>query len=261
MPLKQKLKRIRRNIGRRVREVVGTREPVVMDFEYEIIRRPRRKTASISVRPDHSVVITVPGTLSQHRIDQFVQSKTRWIRNRLRFNSEIQGRFKPKQYVSGEVFSYLGRNYRLQVEQGEIRPAGFKLGRLTVHVSPAASEQEKKQQVVEQLTEWYRKHALQRLREKTARFSARLGVTPTNVGIKAYKSRWGSRHVDGRIYYNWRIIMAPHPVVDYLVVHELCHLVHHNHSRTYWMLVESIMPDYREAKKWLKENGASLTIM
>ena len=69
-----------------------------------------------------------------------------------------------------------------------------------------------------------------------------------------------SCHKDGRIYFNWRIIMAPHSVVDYVVAHELCHLTYHNHSPAYWKLLESILPDYREAKAWLKTNGKMLSV-
>jgi len=232
----------------------------MQEFDYTVIRRPRRKTVSISVKIDGTVVIAVPARLAQKRIEQIVHSKARWIRDRLRFNEEMRARYRPKEYVSGGAFSYLGRNYRLKVIEGKVRPASLAQGRIHVHVPPGMDGEEKAQHIIRALTAWYQGRAEKCLVEKAARYAAQLGVTPAQVGIKSYRSRWGSCHRDGRVYFNWRIIMAPHSVVDYLVVHELCHLVHHNHSPAYWRLVESMLPAYREARSWLKTNGQALEV-
>jgi len=232
---------------------------MMLGFEYEVIRRPKRRTASISVKRDNAVVIRVPSNLPRECIEQLVRSKARWIHSRLRFNEELRARYRPKEYVSGEAFSYLGRNYRLQVVEGEAGPACLDRGRLRVCVPLNLTGEGKGQQIIRQITAWYQEHALKYLQEKTARYAGRMSVTPACVGIKGYRSRWGSCHRDGRVYFNWRIIMAPHSVVDYVVVHELCHLIQHNHSSAYWRLVESILPDYREAKVWLKVNGEVLS--
>jgi len=232
----------------------------MLEFEYEVIRRPRRKTASISVKPDSAVVIIVPDKLPQDRIDQIIRSKARWIRSKLRFNEEVLERHRPKEYVSGEAFAYLGRNYRLKVVEGEAGQASLSRGRMVVRLPSGLSGQEREQAIIGQLTAWYQAHALKRLREKVERLAGRLGAAPSEVGIKFYRGRWGSCHKDGRVYFNWRIIMAPHSVVDYVVAHELCHLVHHNHSAAYWKLVESVMPDYQEAKAWLKVSGQGLRV-
>ena len=87
-----------------------------------------------------------------------------------------------------------------------------------------------------------------------------MGVNPASAGVKGYKSRWGSCHSDGRVYFNWRIIVAPHSIVDYVVAHELCHLVHHDHSKKFWKLLGTIIPDYAERKEWLKVNGRGLGV-
>ncbi len=231
---------------------------MMLDFEYEVIRRPRRRTASISVKRDNTVVVIVPGRLPRKQVEQIVRSKARWIRSRLQFNAEVRERFKPKEYVSGESFAYLGRNYRLKVMEGEVRPAKMSQGRLNVFVPDGAPEKDRELHIIRELTAWYQEQALGRLREKTARYAERLGVNPSSVDIKSYRSRWGSCHRDGRIYFNWRIIMAPHSVVDYVVVHELCHLIHHNHSRDYWKLVRTLVPDHRKLRAWLKQNGEVL---
>ena len=104
------------------------------------------------------------------------------------------------------------------------------------------------------LEHWYRSLAEKRLGEKTVRLAGVIGVNPASVTVKNYKSRWGSCSTKGDISYNWRIILAPHSIVDYVVVHELCHMLEHNHSSKYWKHVERHVPNWRECRQWLKHN-------
>ena len=233
----------------------------MIDFDYQIIRRPRRKTASISVKPDCSVRVLVPSTLSEKKVVDLVERKSQWIQGKIDHFKEIHGNHKQKEYISGESFTYLGRNYRLKIVSDGAN-GGVKLmnGRFYVHAPSDMPQDAHNQLIVEQLTGWYRDHAVVRLRQKTIRHAKQMNVYPVSVGIKDYKSRWGSCHTDGRIYYNWRVIIAPHSIVDYVVVHELCHLVHGDHSKKFWKLVGSIIPDYAERKQWLKVNGSGLRI-
>ncbi|MCI5141578.1 MAG: M48 family peptidase [Candidatus Electrothrix sp. ATG1] len=233
-----------------------------MSFDYKVIRRPRRKTASISVHPDCSVRVLVPSFVTDCQVEELIQRKTKWIKSKLSEFEEIRQKNRPKEYVSGESFSYLGRNYRLKVINSDLEEERAKLIQSRFHVVvPAGLEQEARhQRVINQLSAWYRHQAAVRLQEKTACYAKRLLVSPASVGIKDYRSRWGTCHSDGRIYYNWRIIMAPHSVIDYVVVHELCHLVHLNHSKRFWDLVSTILPDYAEQKAWIKVNGSGLEV-
>lgn len=237
----------------------------MFDFDYQIIRRPRRKTASISVKPDCSVRVLVPSTLPEQKIVELVERKSQWIQGKIDHFQEIQGNDREKEYISGESFTYLGRNYRLKIVSDGANDGandGVKLinGRFYVNAPSDMPQDARNQLVVEQLTEWYREHAVVRLRDKTRRYAKQMNLSPVSVGIKDYKSRWGSCHTDGRIYYNWRVIIAPHSIVDYVVVHELCHLVHGDHSKKFWKLLGSIIPDYVERKQWLKVNGSGLRI-
>jgi len=233
----------------------------MIDFDYQIIKRPRRKTASISVKPDCSVQVLVPSTLPEQRIKELVQRKSKWIQGKLAHFREIKRNHKPKEYVSGESFTYLGRNYRLKVDFNNVNvPVKLVNGRFYVNVPPELPQREKDQAIKEQLIKWYMKHAIFRLRDKTRRYARQMNVSPVSVDVKVYKSRWGSCFSDRRIYYNWRIIIAPHSIVDYVVVHELSHLTHGDHSKKFWQLVESIIPDYADRKEWLKINGSGLKI-
>jgi len=110
------------------------------------------------------------------------------------------------------------------------------------------------------LVKWYKQQAQLIMIEKTQHYAKIIGVSPSSVVIKAFKSRWGSCSIKSVIQYNWKIIMAPEPVIDYLVVHELCHILHHNHSPTFWKSVGKYCPNYKEQGAWLKLNGAKLEI-
>ena len=221
----------------------------------EVIRTGRRKTASVRVR-EGKVSVAVPESLSVSRIEALLAKKARWIREKLLLQSNVDP-VKPREYVSGERFSYLGRNYRLVVESG--RPAAVKLrqGRFWVRVPGGRNNPGK---VRDALTLWYRTHAEQKLREKADHYAGIIGVSPTAVGFRTFKSRWGSCDSRGLVQFTWKIIVAPDRIVDYLVVHELCHLKQHNHSPRFWKCVESVFPEYKECRDWLKQNGRLLQI-
>lgn len=229
-------------------------------FDYQIIRRPRRKTAAISVKPDGSVRVFVPATLSRARVIELVERKCRWVQNKIAQFEAIRRSETKKEYVSGESFSYLGRNYRLKVlEDDDSDAVKLMNGRFYVPV-PLDYDGDRSILIIGRLSDWYQKHAAIRLREKVLRYAEQMNVAPGSVGVKGYTSRWGSCHSDGRLYFNWRLIIAPHSVVDYVVVHELAHLVQGNHSKKFWRVVESVLPDYVEQKKWLKLNGRELKV-
>jgi predicted metal-dependent hydrolase len=231
-------------------------------IEFQVIRRPRRRTASISVKPDGTVRVLVPASLSDDQVTELVERKSTWIQNKIAHFEAICNNEKDKEYVSGERVFYLGRSYRMEVVDEDDSSDAVKLmnGRFIVQVHPGLDEGNRKFLIRERFSGWYQQKAEVRLREKVVRFAKQMNVAPRSVGVKGYTSRWGSCHSDGRLYFNWRIIMAPHSVIDYVVVHELAHLVHGNHSKKFWKLVESILPDYTERKAWLNLKGRGLRV-
>ena len=224
-------------------------------FHAEVIRTNRRKTASVRVE-EGKVSVVVPQDLSNSGIEELVAKKTRWIREKLLLQRQSVIS-KPKEYVSGESFTYLGRNYRLKLEDGAVESVKLKNGRLIVAL-PRKTVSLKK--IRDMLSEWYRLHAEQKLQDKAERYAKIIGVSPRSVGVRSFKSRWGSCHVNGDIQFSWKIIIAPNRIVDYVVVHELCHMKHHDHSPKFWKSVERVIPDYLECKEWLKDNGCMLEI-
>jgi predicted metal-dependent hydrolase len=224
------------------------------DLSIEVVRTKRRKTASIQVI-DGSIQAIVPEKLSETRVEALIQKRTPWIRRKLREQSQAVTP-KPKEYVSGESFTYLGRNYRLKVSRGTDPKVKLKGGYLEVGLPKKPKDGEIRSAVVD----WYEAHALERLTEKTNRYAGIMGVTPKSISVRDYKSRWGSCSSKGDISYNWRIIIAPHRIVDYVVVHELCHLKHPNHSPAYWKSVKREISTYEVCRQWLRVHTGGLVI-
>ena len=113
---------------------------------------------------------------------------------------------------------------------------------------------EVKERIQQYLDAWYKSRALERLTDKTTRYAEQIGVSPSGISVRNFKSRWGSCDSRGQLLFNWNIIKAPHAIADYVVVHELCHLVHPNHSKDFWALVGRFDPAYAEHRDWLKQN-------
>jgi predicted metal-dependent hydrolase len=216
-------------------------------FIAEVIRTNRVKSADIKVE-DCAVSVVVPSQLPVERIERLLKDKNKWIKEKLILQREAQP-VSSKDYVSGEAFSYLGRNYRLKVNQGKFQPVKLKQGRLVVTVPDKQAHM-----IRNALIRWYKHHAQVRLQDKVNRYAKIVGIDTQSIGVKSFKSRWGSCLANGHIDFNWKIIMAPHHIVDYVVVHELCHLKQHDHSPKFWKLVEQVVPDYADCKQWLKDN-------
>lgn len=224
-------------------------------FIAEVIRTNRRKSADIRVE-EGAVSVVVPVDTSPERIDELLTSKRRWIKEKITLHQDMTPPGN-KRYVSGESFSYLGRNYRLKVEKGPFAPVKLVQGRLVVSVPQGA---EQPHMIRNALIRWYKRQAETKLKEKVARWAPQVGVILPNVSIKTFKSRWGSCTAKGELQFNWQIMMAPNRMVDYVVVHELCHLLRHDHSPQFWGEVGRVLPDYEECREWLKRHGHVVAI-
>lgn len=226
-------------------------------FPINIVRTNRRKTISIMVAEGH-VRVLVPKRLSGKEVSQIVDKRLPWIRDKIRARSQIIP-LKPTEYVTGSNFMYLGKNYKLKLvpngfEQVKLRNGCFVLG-----INGCVRNKNRQNIVREKLVDWYFRQSEKHLRKRTDFYGRILGVEPKKIHIKQYKTRWGSCSIKGVIGYNWTIIMAPNRVIDYIVVHELSHILEHNHSVAFWLRVEGILPNYKLSRDWLK-NVRNLTI-
>ncbi len=228
---------------------------------YSVKKTNRKKTISLQVRSDLQVVILVPSFLRDEFIRQAVLKRAPWIIEKKRKLKQVHAAMPKKEFVSGEAFLYLGRQYRLKVVRSAAEKAALcslANGRFLVEVASGLSKRAAVSAVREKLTEWYRERAKVKIRERICAYTAITGKEPKRVLLGNQEKRWGSCSRSGVLRFNWRIIMAPISVMDYIVVHELCHLTHSDHSEKFWSLVASIMPDYKQKREWLRNNNVLL---
>ncbi len=225
---------------------------------YEVKRGRREKTVALQVQGDSAVVVLSPRFLSNEKIKEIVLKRARWIIQKQEWMRKLKAEIPEKEYVSGESFPYLGRQYRLKVIKSSTpKDARCKLlnGRFYIAVDSSFGKRKAAGVVRQKLIDWYMKRAEEKVRQRIERYSLQLGNRPKKVIIKNQEKRWGSCSHAGVIRLNWKIVMAPLSIFDYVIVHELCHLVHQNHSSEFWFKVESIITDYKRRRNWLKENG------
>ncbi|MCL1130670.1 M48 family metallopeptidase [Shewanella sairae] len=221
----------------------------------DVVRTSRTKTASIKV-DDGLVSVVVPKALDIERIQQLVADKYLWIIQKIALH-EASKPASDREFISGEAYAYLGRNYRLKVVAGAYSPVKLIQGRLVATLPDGVK---RSNLVRDAVIRWYKLNALRKIKEKVRRYSKVMGLEPKSIGIKTFKSRWGSCSPKGELDFNWVIVMAPNRVVDYVVIHELCHLKQLDHSPKFWKEVERVMPDYAEHKEWLKVNLGKLVV-
>lgn len=216
----------------------------------------KRQTVEIQVIPPGVVNVLAPYGLGEKTLSRLVQKKGDWILNKLAAIQELESRKIVHHFVTGEPFLLLGQRYLLQViHSPDLKKSIVSLEDKRLILTAPVQEKEALRQALEN---WYRQKGLEVITERIQFYSRYFDVQPTSIKVKEQKKRWGTCTSERRLLFNWRLVMAPLEVVDYVVVHEMCHMVHMNHSKAFWNLVATILPDYRQRKQWLKENGALL---
>lgn len=208
--------------------------------------RSKRRTIALIVENDGSTTVRAPMRMPESSIREFVEKHVNWVEKK---KAELQATVAvpPKQYLSGEKFLYLGSVYTLEI----VRDQNKKLI-LDDHFRLAEAEHNNAEFVFQA---WYGQKAKQLIGERVKYFADRYQLHYEKIKITSARTRWGSCSSKNTISFSWRLIMTPLEVVDYVVVHELAHTVHHNHSKRFWGLVEKILPDYKERRKWLRQYG------
>lgn len=239
-----------------------------------VVRTARRK--SIALKPVVTsnqaapMQLLVPAHLSDSALRTLLQQHQAWIAGRLQSHVQnLQNRAadpawpkfgfeQPRQVI------YLGEPVALHWHAKAVPESAPTERHIPLCIdSPAASgllslSPAQKTQLKRQLQHWYLQQAQHYFAQNVPLWAARIGVQVRAVQVKTYKSRWGSCYSDGRIQFNWKLLQAPAWVVDYVIVHELCHLHHPNHSSAFWALVSHHYPQTPQAKRWLKTHGAAL---
>ena len=218
----------------------------------------RKKSIALSVR-DGAIVILSPMHVSDGEIDALIATNADWVRGKLTKQAETKKRTEHR-FVDGEQFFYLGKEYPLKVVDGRKPLAELVEGSFVVHASRSQTPERRARSIRAAFLRWYKSEAETVLTQRVAFFSPRIGRTPKRIFFRDYKSMWGKCDVEGRITFNWKLVMAPEHILDYVVVHEMAHLHHLNHSPAFWQRVETVLPDYKQRRKWLKDHGGLLTI-
>lgn len=226
-------------------------------IEFEVIYR-KRKTLSIEVNLEGKVRVIAPIKLESKRILEVVEKKANWIckkQDELMQRNSIR---KVNKYINGETYLYLGKEYVLELHcSSELKnPKVIIKGNIIKICYKEISDD-----IVKAILElWYRKKTMEIVTARVEFYKKFFHISPKELKVKQQKRRWGSCTYDNRILFNWRISMAPIEVIDYIVVHEMCHMDFKDHSKNFWNRVKSIMKDYELHQLWLKENGIKLEI-
>ncbi|WP_367608221.1 M48 family metallopeptidase [Legionella sp. W05-934-2] len=223
--------------------------------EVSVKRRKQRKSITILVK-EGRVQVNAPLRMPAVDVQLLIENKRAWIERALaKQQTAIQE--TSKRIEPGELFLYQGKRYPLRIETGNSDAIYLSDDQ---HLTMRSTKLYSPEHLFERLSDWYRQQATAYLMEKTHFYAQKLGHFPSSIEIKSYRARWGSCSAKGAIHYNWRIIMAPLDVIDYVVVHELCHLVEHNHSSRFWQIVARFDKAYQSHRQWLKQYGDYLHI-
>ncbi len=222
-----------------------------MQIKISQIVRSKRKTLAIIIKNDGALIVRAPMRTTDQRIKEFVEEHHAWIEKK---QAEIKSivLLSPKQYVPGEMFMFLGESHPLEIVKDQekylVLNGSFKLAEKAANRAETV------------FARWYREQAKQILKERVDLYASQYGFQYQGIKITSAKTRWGSCSSKGSLNFSWRLIGAPLEQVDYVVVHELVHTIHHNHSKRFWKSVEKVIPDYKERKKWLRKNGPQLML-
>lgn len=226
--------------------------PHSLVFDYTV-EYSDRKHLTIEVNRDAELVIKAPINTDESIISSAIEKKKLWIYEKINHPAKYKRHFEPKRLINGETFEYLGRNYKLKIIDDDSSVGlAFNNGFLLT-----AKERVNGQKLFK---DWYQLKAKEKLIPKIRNYASHLGVNYQRILISDLKYRWGSCTVNNNLNFNYRLIRAPHHVIDYIIVHELTHLIEPNHSPRFWNLVGITFPKYKEAREWLRLNGQKLEV-
>lgn len=236
---------------------------VAEKINYVLLPSAGSKTISLRVNRDCTVTVRAPGHVSRDDVAEFVAKRAGWILEKQRYFKGLSQVYPPKEFKNGESFDFLGRKLRLKLfrsagrrstecEVAERRLKLFLAGQTGRELKAAASSA---------IRELYSRHTALRARAFVRKHAASLAIKPGRILIVDPKKRWGSCARNGDVRLNWRISMMPPAVIEYVIVHELCHLKVHSHSPKFWSILKSILPDYENRRAWLRRHGPAVLLV
>lgn len=227
------------------------------EIAYDIVRSTR-STADIVVERDGRIIVRAPAKLAIQRIEDIVASKRYWIYKALAEWRDLNATRILREYRNGEGFLYLGRSYRLslvakQSEMLMLKDGRFRLRRDVVDRGDVEAARAA-------FRDYYIRCGKERISKRVEYFLPKVGVAGRGVDVRELGNRWASCSPAGKLAFHWKCMMAPLTIIDYIVVHELCHMHFRDHTKAFWNEVDKVMPDYAERKAWLRVHGAGLDL-
>ena len=229
----------------------------VEDIQYDIVRTSRR-TADIVIERDGRVMVRAPKGVEEQRIRDIVQDRRLWIYKNLAEWRDLNATRVLREYRNGEGFLYLGRSYRLLLVADQEDALLLKNGRFCLRRDLVDKDGIPAAQAA--FRDYYIRQGLERVTRLVQYFAPKVGVKPGRLDVRELGHRWASCSPKGNVAFHWKCMMAPPTIIDYIVVHELCHFHHLDHTDAFWNEVDKVMPDFAERKNWLKVNGAAMDV-
>ena len=226
-------------------------------IDYQVVRsRKRRKTLLLTIERDGRVVVRVPYHTPEREIEAFFNGKLSWIKKKIgEKKKNIDGAERPKQFIAGEKFLYLGEHYPL-----ELREPGKGRSHLALSHGTFFLDSNYTAKARDIFIQWYKERAREIFTERVNFYSKKLDLYPKEIRISSARTRYGSCTADNKVFFSFRLVMAPYSKIDYVIVHELVHIKIKDHSRRFWRYMEEVMPEYRKYRKWLKDNSSLIDI-
>jgi predicted metal-dependent hydrolase len=223
-----------------------------LSIDYTVVRR-KRKTLEIAVEPDSTVAVAAPFRASAESVASKVRKRAAWILKQQRYFERFSPRTPERRYVPGETHLYLGRQYRLKVVKSALGSVKLLHGQIVVQSSrPETSEETRRL-----LDNWYGIRARLKFNERLdaclQRFSHRATVLPSGLTVRSMQKRWGSMSKGRRLLLNRRLVQAPIDTIDYVITHELCHIIEPSHSPKYYKILGRAMHDWEKRKERLEQ--------
>jgi len=218
----------------------------MLSNEYKIILSKRR-SISLEVKDSGEVVVRAPLMTPQHKIKEMLEKHQNWI---TKVQTKVKlTQIKKHKFLDGELFYFLGEKYSLKIVKS------IENTRKPLVLNNEFLLRENRQQDAKEIfTKWYRNEARTYVEDRANQYAQEFGFRYKNIKIKDTKTRWGSCSRLQNLNFSWRLVMSPPEIIDYVIVHELCHLKQMNHSKKFWREVETIIPNYKTRRKWLKAN-------
>lgn len=223
-------------------------------INFFVKRSKKRKTISIFVDPIEGVFLRAPLKPTMNFLSKLIHSKAAWILDKQHRIDEVMDNFPEREFITGETFLYLGRQLRLKIFKSKNKSSiTVKGGRFLVNLN---NDLDTIAVVRNKLIHWYKIHAKIILSKRVKMYAKKMNLIVPKIILANQSKRWGSCNHKGCIRFNWHIIMAPVWLIDYIVVHELCHLKHINHSKDFWKILGTILPDYEVRRERLRKEGS-----